>query len=114
MVREIAGVCWEEKALDVVILDVNDLTVVADYFVIAAGRNTVQVRSIIKQVEDKLAAAGVVPLRREGFKEGIWAVLDYGSILFHVFRQEEWGYYNLENLWGDARRVALELGRAEI
>lgn len=108
MVNLIAEACWEEKALDVVILDVNRLTVVADYFVIAAGRNTMQVKSIVEQVEDKLAAKGIMPLRREGHKEGTWVVLDYGGILFHVFRKEEWEYYNLENLWGDARRVVLE------
>lgn len=108
MVQQIAEACWEEKALDVVVLDVNHLTVVADYFVIAAGRNILQVKSIAEQVEDRLAAAGINPLRREGHKENIWVILDYGSILFHVFRQEEREYYNLENLWGDAREISLE------
>lgn len=108
MVQQMAEACWEEKALDVVVLDVNHLTVVADYFVIAAGRNILQVKSIAEQVEDRLAAAGIIPLRREGHKEGTWVVLDYGSILFHVFRQEEREYYNLENLWGDARQITLE------
>jgi ribosome-associated protein len=108
MVQQIAEACWEEKALDVVVLDVNHLTVVADYFIIAAGRNILQVKSIAEQVEDRLAAEGIMPLRREGHKEGIWVVLDYGCILFHVFRQEEREYYNLENLWGDAHQVTLE------
>ncbi len=108
MVQQIAEACWEEKALDVVVLDVNHLTVIADYFVIAAGRNILQVKSIAEHVEDRLDQAGIKPLRREGHKEGIWVVLDYGSILFHVFRQEEREYYDLENLWGDAREVSLE------
>lgn len=108
MAQQIAEACWEEKARDVVVLDVSHLTVVADYFIIAAGRNILQVKSIFAQVQDRLEAAGVTPLRREGQQEGIWAVLDYGSILFHVFRQEEREYYELENLWGDARRVTLE------
>lgn len=108
MLQHIAEACWNEKALDVVVLDVNHLTVIADYFVIAAGRNILQVKSIAEQVEERLAEAGIKPLRREGHKEGIWVVLDYGSILFHVFRQEEREYYNLENLWGDAREVSVE------
>jgi ribosome-associated protein len=105
MLQQIAEACGEEKALDVVALDVSQLTVIADYFVIAAGRNVLQVKSIADRVEERLAEAGVKPLRREGYSEGIWVVLDYGSILFHVFRQEEREYYDLENLWGDARKV---------
>jgi ribosome-associated protein len=58
-----------------------------------------------------LEAAGVRPLRRAGHGEGKWVVLDYGSIIVHVFRQEEREYYNLENLWGDAQ--VLEFGSGE-
>lgn len=106
--RKMAQACWEEKAADVVILDVNPLTVIADYFVIAAGRSVIQVKNIAEHVEDVLAVEGITPLRREGHSEGTWIVLDYGSVLFHVFRQEEREYYDLENLWGDARVVPQE------
>lgn len=108
MAQIIAEACLEEKAEDVVILDVHDLTIIADYFVIAGGRNILQVKSILEHVEERLEEQGVLPLRRDGHKEGRWGILDYGSSILHVFRQEEREYYNLENLWGDAKEVAIE------
>ncbi len=108
LVQIIAGACLEEKAVDVVILDVKDLTVIADYFVIAGGRNIIQVKSIADNVEKTLKEYNVVPTRKEGCQQGLWAVLDYSSTILHIFRQEEREYYNLENLWGDAREVAIQ------
>lgn len=104
----IADACLDEKAFDVLILDVKGLTVIADYFVLASGRNTIQVKSIVDNVEKKLLEENIKPLRREGQQQGLWAVLDYNSVLLHVFRQQEREYYNLENLWGDARQIPVE------
>ncbi|MGI5911391.1 MAG: ribosome silencing factor [Syntrophomonadaceae bacterium] len=102
----IADACLNEKAFDVVVLDVRELTVIADYFVLASGRSPIQVRSIIDGVERILSEEkNIKPLRREGHQQGLWAVLDYNSVLLHVFRQQEREYYNLENLWGDARQI---------
>jgi len=106
--RLIAEACLEEKAGDVLILDVGHLTIIADYFVIASGRSVIQVRSIAENVEKKLKEHGIIPLRRDGHNQGTWIVMDFGSVLVHIFRQEERDYYQLENLWGDAREVALE------
>jgi ribosome-associated protein len=111
LVKLIAEACEDEKAIDITVLNVHDLTVLADYFVIASGRSVIQVRSIVEHIEELLEAAGVRPLRRAGHGEGKWVVLDYGSIIVHVFRQEEREYYNLENLWGDAQ--VLEFGSGE-
>jgi len=108
LVQLIAEACDDEKAIDVTVLNVHDLTVIVDYFVIASGRSIVQVKSIAEHVEDALAEIGVVPLRRAGQNEGKWIVLDYGSIMLHVFRQEEREYYDLENLWGDASKMMFE------
>jgi ribosome-associated protein len=108
LVKIIAEACEDEKALDVTVLDVHDLTVLVDYFVIASGRSVVQVKSIVEHVEEVLEEAGVVPLRRAGHSEGKWVVLDYGSIMLHVFRQEEREYYDLENLWADAPHIQFE------
>lgn len=103
----IAEAALDGKASDVVILDVNKLTVIADYFVIASGRSTVQVRSIAENVEKMLAEVGIFPTRREGNQEGKWVILDYSSSILHVFRQEERDYYDLENLWSDAGQVKI-------
>jgi ribosome-associated protein len=108
LVQIIADAALDGKALDVVILDVRDLTVIADYFVIAGGRSVVQVKSIADIVEEKLAEYGIMPIRREGHEEGKWVILDYNSTMLHVFRQEEREHYALENLWGEARSVEIK------
>lgn len=111
LVQIIAEACLDEKAQNVVILNVGDLTVIADYFVIASAKSTVQVKSIVDYVEASLAEYDIHPSRREGHQEGVWAVLDYSSIILHIFRNEERDYYGLENLWGDARQIAVETGK---
>jgi ribosome-associated protein len=107
LVKLIAEACEDEKAIDITVLNVHDLTVLADYFVIASGRSVIQVKSIVDYVEAMMAEYDIIPIRREGHQEGVWAVLDYGSIILHVFREKEREYYNLENLWGDARQIEI-------
>ncbi|HZJ84581.1 MAG TPA: ribosome silencing factor [Syntrophomonadaceae bacterium] len=108
MVNLIVDASLDEKANNIVVLDVHEQTIIADYFVIASGRNFLQVKSIIEAIEENLAAAGFKPIRRDGHKEGVWVILDYGSILVHVFRQEEREFYGLEELWGDAVEVLVK------
>ncbi len=108
LVQMIADAALEEQAIDLVILDVNEKTIIADYFVICSGRNLVHIRSIAENVENFLGKVGVNVLRKEGHQDGTWVVLDYGSTILHVFRQEERDYYKLENLWADARKVAID------
>ena len=110
LARLIAEACLDEKALDVVVLDVHELTVITDYFVIASGRNVIQVRSILEHVQEKLQDQDIYPIRKEGLQQGVWSVLDYNSVILHVFRQEEREYYQLENLWADAPRLMIESG----
>lgn len=105
LVQMIADAALDENALDLVILDVADLTIIADYFVIASGRSIVQIKSIAETVETSMAEQGVELLRKDGFQEGKWIVLDFGGVIFHVFRQEERDYYDIENLWGEAKEV---------
>jgi ribosome-associated protein len=104
----VADAALEEQAIDLVVLDVNEKTIIADYFVICSGRNMVQIHSIAENVEKKLQEQGIEVLRRDGYQQGTWVVLDYGSTILHVFRQEERDYYKLENLWADARKVAVQ------
>ena len=92
----------EANATDIVVLDLRGLTILADYFVIASGRSTIQVKSIAERIEDQLLEQGEKPLRREGFNEGRWIILDYSGVMVHIFRQEEREFYQLERLWVDA------------
>jgi ribosome-associated protein len=108
LAQKIAEAALEEQAGDLLILDVNALTIIADYFIIASGRSAVQIRSIADNIEKQLQAAGEVVLRMDGYEEGKWVVMDYGSSIVHIFRQEEREYYNLENLWGDAAKVVVQ------
>jgi ribosome-associated protein len=95
----------EENAIDLTVLNVNELTIIADYFVICSGRNIIQIRSIADNIEQKLHEQKIAPLRKEGYQEGKWVILDYGSTICHIFRQEERDYYKLEDLWADAQGV---------
>lgn len=98
----------EKKGEDIVALDVADLLVVTDYFVIASGRTNIQCRAIADEVEDQLRdRGGIKPIGREGESEAKWILLDYGDLVVHVFQPEERGFYRLEKLWGDAPRMAL-------
>ncbi|MFZ5591557.1 MAG: ribosome silencing factor [Bacillota bacterium] len=102
LAQSIVQAAESKKAYGFTVLDIGRVSIIADYFVICSGRSTIQVQAIaeeiIRQVEEK---HGLVP-RREGLREGRWVLLDYGSVVAHVFLDEERLYYNLERLWGDA------------
>ena len=99
-----------KKADDVVLLDLSPLTDVCDYFLVCSGDNPRQVDAIVDEVREKVSAnCGVSPLSCEGCEGLSWVLVDYGSVVVHVFRRETREFYRLENLWGDAARVPLEL-----
>jgi ribosome-associated protein len=98
----------DKKATDIVALDVSQLLVVTDYFVIGTGRTNVQVRAIADEVEEQLRVKGSEkPIGREGAGEDKWVLLDYGDFVVHVFQPEERDFYRLERLWADAPRLEL-------
>lgn len=97
-----------KNARDILILDVSELIVITDYFVIASGGSDRQVKTLAEEIERHLASLGVKPVRREGEREGRWVLLDFVDLVAHVFRDEEREYYGLERLWRDAPGVAWE------
>ena len=97
----IAEILDEKGATDITILEVDHLTSITDYFVIASGRNIQAVYSLAEDVEEKLDQENIPPRRREGMKESRWVVLDYAHVIVHVFHPEEREYYNIERLWMD-------------
>jgi ribosome-associated protein len=108
LVLQLASFLYEKKAQDIVVLHVSHLTVLCDYLVIASGRTAAQV-SALADLSDEYMAKNAVALRRtEGQREGRWAVLDYGSIMVHLFHREERAYYGLDRLWNDGSN-ALDL-----
>lgn len=105
-IKKIAYLLEDKKAEDIVILDIEGLTVIADYFVICTGRSVTQVKAIADHLVDTLKKDhGIQAKGIEGTQEGKWILVDYGEVVIHVFRQEEREFYNLERLWADAKQV---------
>ncbi|HSK46933.1 MAG TPA: ribosome silencing factor [Coriobacteriia bacterium] len=98
----------DKRATDIVAMDVAELLVVTDYFVICTGNTDVQVKAIADEVEDRLRMeGGIKPIGREGREEGKWVLLDFGDLVIHVFQPGERDFYRLEKLWADAPRLTL-------
>ena len=109
MVEKIAKILYEKKAHNIVALDVSELTVITECMVIASGRSTIPVRTLSEEVEERLTdEMGIDPIRKEGQQDGRWVVLDYGSVLVHIFHTQEREFYRLDKLWeADQNRIAL-------
>ena len=102
---EIAKVLDRKKAQDVRVLKVESLTVLTDYFVIASGTSTTQVGALADEVEYELSQKGIEPYTAEGFDSKNWVLLDYSSVIVHVFVPNSRAYYDLEHLWADGEPV---------
>jgi ribosome-associated protein len=109
LVQKIAVACDDKRAEDIIALDMKDVSLVADYFVICHGNNERQVQSIAREIKDKMDELGIDVKRMEGFEQARWVLVDIGDIVCHVFHKDERSYYNLERLWGDAARLPLEI-----
>ena len=94
-----------KKAYDIKILQVRDLTILANYFVIVSGTSTTQVKALADEVEFKLSQNGVEPKQVEGRQSSNWIVLDYIDVVFHVFYTETREFYDLERLWQDGEEI---------
>jgi ribosome-associated protein len=94
-----------KKAIDLVVLDVHDLTSFADIFIICSGRSNRQVNAIAEHIQRNLKKHKKKPLSVEGVKDGQWVLLDYGHIIIHVFYDPVREFYDLEGLWLDAGRI---------
>ena len=103
-----AAALYDKKAQDIVALDVTRLTVITDVMLIASGRNVLQIKALADEVEDRLAEADVSLLRKDGHQDARWVVLDYGTVLVHLFHTQEREFYRLEKLWEhDGNRIPL-------
>lgn len=106
MARLAAGAAANKKALDITVLDIRDVSILADYFVICSGNSSTQVKSIAEEIKEKLQQAGYELGHAEGYREEKWILLDYRDVVVHVFHSREREFYNLEKLWGDAKVLA--------
>ena len=105
LARRIVELAEDKKAADIVLLDLGELTTLADAFVICSGGSERQIAAIADGITAALRDEGVKPLGREGTAESHWVLLDYGAVIVHVFTPPERDYYQLERHWAGARTV---------
>src|SRR5215213_8466779 len=101
----------DKKAVNLVVLDLRKASGFTDFFVIASGTNTRQVRAIADSVMEALAEEGVKPAHVEGYDRSEWILLDYFDFIVHIFAPETRVFYGLERLWGSAERIEVAAGR---
>ena len=103
----------EKKALNLIVLDVRDLTSIADVFIICSGRSNRQVNAIADSIVARLKKHKIKPLSVEGTGEGHWVLLDYGHVVIHVFYEPVREFFDLEGLWADAKRITPPTGKKQ-
>ncbi len=107
--KRIAELAWkaadDKQAVDPVLLDISRLTVIAHYFLIAHGNSDRHVRAIAQNIQDSLDQEKVRLWHKEGVAEGRWILLDFGTLIIHLFHRDVRAFYGLERLWGNARKV---------
>ena len=107
-VADLAGsLAADKKANRPVLLDLTRLSIMTDYFMIASAQSRVQATAIADHIEHELKQRGVLPLGKEFDPSGKWLLLDYGSVIVHIFQEEARQFYNLERLWGEAPLITL-------
>lgn len=105
----IAAKCMDDKkAEDIVVLDIRDLTAMADYFVICSVNSAPQMRAVYEEIDEKMSEKGLEPNGREGFDGAYWILMDYGDVIIHIFNKESREFYSIENLWADAQRMSFD------
>lgn len=101
-----AALALDKKALDVKILEIGEISSIADYLVLASGQSDKQTQAIAESVKQGLKKFGKT-LAVEGLKEGNWVVIDYGDVIVHVFREEIRRYYDLDSIWSEAASIKI-------
>lgn len=97
-----------KKAESIQAIKIKDLTIIADYFIIASGNSSTQTKTLAEEVEYQMSQAGIEPDRKEGYNGSNWVILDYNDIVVHVFYKETRDYYQLERLWSDGEKIDIE------
>lgn len=98
----------DKKAEDIKVIEIGDISTIADYFVIANGTNSSQVQALVDSVEEQLSKNGYEPKRIEGVHSASWILLDYGDVVVHIFSREDRLFYDLERIWRDGKTVSME------
>ena len=98
----------DKKGQDIKVIDIHNVSVIADYFVIASGTNSNQVQAIVDNVEEQLGRAGYEAKQKEGNRSSSWLLMDYGDVIIHVFDEENRLFYDLERIWRDGKVLDMD------
>ncbi|SER72815.1 ribosome-associated protein [Gracilibacillus ureilyticus] len=109
LVDLVAKACDDKRAEGIVVLDMKEVSLMADYFIICDASNERQVQAIAREVKDVAEEQNIDVKRMEGFDQARWVLVDLGYVVCHVFHRDERVYYNLEKLWGDAPQREVKL-----
>jgi len=97
----ITEILESKKARDISVINIENVSVLADYFVICSGTSSIHIRTLADELEEKMNERGFMLRHKEGYESAKWILLDYGDVVVHIFREEERNFYNLERLWSD-------------
>jgi ribosome-associated protein len=98
-VLEMARILDGKKASDIVLIDVSDQTIIADYFIVCSGRASTHIQTLADELVEEMGKKGIHKLRMEGYRAARWIVIDFGEILVHIFHNDERKFYDIERLW---------------
>ena len=93
----------DKKARNIEIIEITQVSTLADYFIICSGTSTIHNKTIADELDDKMGEAGFNLLHKEGYESARWILLDFGEVVIHIFHEEDRSFYNLERLWADGR-----------
>lgn len=98
----------EKKAEDIRVIDISQVTVIADYFIIAGGSNRNQIQALCDNVQERMGKAGFPEKQVEGYDTANWVLIDFGDVIVHIFDKENRLLYDLERIWGDGKQVEID------
>lgn len=107
MIKVIYDALADKKGEDIKVINISEVSVLSDYFVITNGNSDSQVNALVENVEEKMHKAGYSLKQQEGNRSGTWVLLDYGDVIVHVFDKENRSFYNLERIWSDGKVVEM-------
>ena len=105
LTEKICSAALDKKATDVMVIDISEMTVIADNFIVCSGSSKAQVKAISDNIEEQLKKCNITPSKVDGYNEARWIVMDYGDALVHVFYDEDRMFSNLERLWNNGSNV---------
>jgi ribosome-associated protein len=108
IVKDIVNILDSKKAIDIEVLKVGNLTIISEYFIIASGNSTTQVKALADEVDKILSQKGIYPAKVEGHQSANWILLDYSDVIVHLFLKETREFYGLSRLWRDAEKIDVE------